>query len=468
MAPGGRTLFAEKGSALCFISKALAWEVPMGYGICRVEKVKATSVGAMQYHNDREPGRHSNVDIDPTRTALNYELVPHADYESEVSGRIERGRESTRRLRKDAVVLVEGIVTASPEFFRGKSAAEARRFFDDAFDFCKTEFGESNMVHFTVHMDEETPHAHFGFVPLKDGSLAWKNFFPSKVALSQFQDRFFEAVSKPWGLERGERREAGANARRHKTVREQKAATIRDLDGQIEARARRVEGLDALANSIAPKVEEAQEARDEAVRAQREAEEAQRAAEAATEAQRAELERLRGETEAEKRRLESVQRERLRSVDRLESFEEKGVGELARLVSMRGLGERERAAEAACGRERARAGRLDRALEEARSRLRDLVERVRAVARGASSELRQALGLPDPEGPGRHFRFELLRRSRREAAPSEARGLAHAPARGERAESAAVTSARLLDMARAASAARDAGQTRRRGKAWQR
>lgn len=35
----------------------------MGYGICRVQKVKAAAVGSMQYHNDRLPGEHSNPNI---------------------------------------------------------------------------------------------------------------------------------------------------------------------------------------------------------------------------------------------------------------------------------------------------------------------------------------------------------------------------------------------------------------------
>ena len=144
------------------------------YAILRVQKCKGAEIGAMQYHNDREPGNHTNPDIDPTRTRMNREMCPHADYEGEVQTRIDAGYSGTRKVRKDAVRLVEGIVTASPEFFEGASDEEVRGFFDSAFEFCREEFGESNMVHFTVHMDEETPHAHFGFVPLRTGKLSWK------------------------------------------------------------------------------------------------------------------------------------------------------------------------------------------------------------------------------------------------------------------------------------------------------
>lgn len=196
------------------------------YAILRVQKCKGAEIGAMQYHNDREPGKHTNPDIDQSRTRMNRELCPHADYEGEVQARIDAGYKGTRKVRKDAVRLVEGIVTASPEFFEGASAEEVRDFFEDALGFCREEFGESNLVHFTVHMDEETPHAHFGFVPLKDGKLSWKAFFDGRGGLSAFQDRCFEKVGKPWGLERGEKH----SGRRYRETAEMK----RDLEQEVE------------------------------------------------------------------------------------------------------------------------------------------------------------------------------------------------------------------------------------------
>ena len=50
------------------------------------------------------------------------------------------------------------------------------------------------------------PHAHFGFVPLKDGKLSWKGFFPDKAALGAMQDRFHGRVGALYGLSRGEKR----------------------------------------------------------------------------------------------------------------------------------------------------------------------------------------------------------------------------------------------------------------------
>lgn len=210
------------------------------YAILRVQKCKGAAIGAMQYHNDREPGKHTNPDIDQTRTRLNREMRSHVDYEREVQARIDDGYSGERKVRKDAVKLVEGIVTASPEFFELADDDKVREFFDDAYRFCCDEFGESNMVHFTVHMDEETPHAHFGFVPLRDGKLSWKEFFPNKMALGKMQDRFYERVGALYGLSRGEKRLEGQPARRHKSVAEYKAESRR-VQAELDEKAEQLE-----------------------------------------------------------------------------------------------------------------------------------------------------------------------------------------------------------------------------------
>lgn len=223
----------------------------MGYGICRVQKVKAAAVGSMQYHNDRLPGEHSNPNIDHSKRGDNAEFIKHGSYRAEVNDRIERFRKSDRKVRKDAVVLVEGVMTASHEFFDGKSRDEVMAFFRDGFDFVKSEVGEGNMVHFTVHMDESTPHAHFGFTPIKDGTLSWKNYFDGRDALRGWQDRFFEKVSKPWGLERGEK-DTGRTHKDAAQMRRDAERELHEVQGQVDVK--RTE-LDATNRDLAESTE---------------------------------------------------------------------------------------------------------------------------------------------------------------------------------------------------------------------
>ena len=230
----------------------------MSYGICRVQKVKAAGVKAMQYHNDRMPGEHSNADIDHSRTHLNYELCRHGSYSREVQERIERYRESDRKVRKDAVVMVEGIVTASPEWFESHTEDEARAFFADACEFVKGWMGEENVIHFTVHVDETTWHAHWGGTPIKDGALSWKKFFDGRDALRAFQDAFYDQVSSRYGMERGE----CDTGRKHKDLQEMKRDALRevaametraaDLTREVEESSERLECLQGQIEELEP------------------------------------------------------------------------------------------------------------------------------------------------------------------------------------------------------------------------
>lgn len=85
------------------------------YAILRVQKCKGAAIGAMQYHNDREPGKHTNPDIDQTRTRLNREMRSHVDYEREVQARIDDGYSGERKVRKDAVNLVGQALKTNPD-----------------------------------------------------------------------------------------------------------------------------------------------------------------------------------------------------------------------------------------------------------------------------------------------------------------------------------------------------------------
>lgn len=138
-------------------------------------------------------------------------------------------------------------------------------FFRDGFDFVKSEVGEGNMVHFTVHMDESTPHAHFGFTPIKDGTLSWKNYFDGRDALRGWQDRFFEKVSKPWGLERGEK-DTGRTHKDAAQMRRDAEREIKELDKRKECLRQEVEEMEAATPSLSEGVRTLWKARSDGSR----------------------------------------------------------------------------------------------------------------------------------------------------------------------------------------------------------
>ena len=210
------------------------------YGILRFHKYKGPEIGQIEAHNERTKEKYaSNPDIDPARKHLNFNLLtPPTKYRAEAERQI---REAGCRTRKDSVRLVETLITASPEFFQGKSQQEIRAYFERALEFMKTKQDPNTFVSAVVHMDEKTPHMHLCFVPItEDGRLSAKDIVGNKKKLTRWQDEYWEYMVKKYpDLERGE--SASETGRTHLPPRIFKQATrmyrleqkLRELLGSI-------------------------------------------------------------------------------------------------------------------------------------------------------------------------------------------------------------------------------------------
>ena len=184
------------------------------YAILRFAKYKGPAVGKIESHNERTKKTYaSNPDIDPARTQLNFHLAsPPGKYGREIDHQI---RDAGCRVRKDSIRMVEAIVTASPEFFHGKSQKEIREFFRQAYSFITGRQDPKTVLSAVVHMDEKTPHMHLCFVPLTgDGRLSTKDIIGNRKNLCRWQDDFWSHMAAKYPeLERGE--SAENTAREH-------------------------------------------------------------------------------------------------------------------------------------------------------------------------------------------------------------------------------------------------------------
>ena len=184
------------------------------YAILRFAKYKGPEIGHIESHNERTKEKYaSNPDVDMSRSHLNFHLVtPQRKYRAEAEKQI---AEAGCRTRSDSVRVVEALVTASPEFFKGKKKGEIKAYFQEALDFIREHQDPKTIISAVVHMDEKTPHMHLCFVPLTaDGRLSAKEIVGNKKKLTQWQDRFWEHMVKKYpDLERGE--SAGETGRDH-------------------------------------------------------------------------------------------------------------------------------------------------------------------------------------------------------------------------------------------------------------
>ena len=175
------------------------------YGILRFAKYKGPEIGHIEAHNERTKENYaSNPDVDTSRSRLNFHLVtPQRKYRAEAEKQI---AEAGCRTRSDSVRVVEALITASPEFFKGKKPTEVKAYFTHAMEFIQKHQNPNTIISAVVHMDEKTPHMHLCFVPLtEDGRLSAKEIIGNKKKLTWWQDEFWKHMVKKYPeLERGE------------------------------------------------------------------------------------------------------------------------------------------------------------------------------------------------------------------------------------------------------------------------
>lgn len=169
----------------------------MAYAIMRAKKLKtAGSVGAALQHCFRE---RETLNADEDRTAQNVHLV--ATSTDQAMG-LMRDRLPEKR-RKDAVLAVEYVMTASPEWWETASEDQQKAFFDRSMQWLESKYGKENIVTASIHNDELTPHLSAFVVPVTlDGRLSAKEFIGNRTLMRQDQTTFAESLAD-LGLERG-------------------------------------------------------------------------------------------------------------------------------------------------------------------------------------------------------------------------------------------------------------------------
>ena len=196
----------------------------MGYAIYHTAKGKGSGHG-LGGHIDREKGKeYSYKTADPNLSKLNIDRTPskykNLSLSEAISKRVGEGYNGKRKIRTDAVKYLTHILTAShKEMIDIFNSEEKKKAWIKAnIDFIKEEFGGKNVVRFTIHMDEKTPHIHCVTVPLtEDGRLSAKELLGNKKEMELRQDRYFEMM-KEFNLERGLKN----TGRKHETAKEYK------------------------------------------------------------------------------------------------------------------------------------------------------------------------------------------------------------------------------------------------------
>ena len=187
----------------------------MSYAIVRNEKLTRTKAQGICVHNDRRARNHTNKDIDPERTHLNYYLKKNQlNYVKEFD-KLKEKNNLKGMIRSNSIIMCEMVFTSDKEFFDKIGEKETRRYFEECYKFaCNYKnLGEQNIVSSVVHLDENVPHMHLIYIPVvhikdKDGNdiekICARDFWRARDSYRQLQNNFHKYItSKGFELDRG-------------------------------------------------------------------------------------------------------------------------------------------------------------------------------------------------------------------------------------------------------------------------
>ncbi len=233
-------------------------------GITRIEKRKRDAVYGLELEANRTLEQHidgldfNRSDIDWTLTNQNIFLKRTDNWNKEITRQIEEaGIKEISKGKNASVVLLDGLYTASSEWFDTHPKEEWLKFFKDCLDYhIRTYAGsdESRLLNAVIHLDETCPHLQVASIPILDDGirlrLSAKDIMGGKQDYRKRQDRFYDQVSKKYGLDRGKVVDEG-ELRLHLTKREWQIATQQErLEEVLKQTEEKKQELDSIQEKI--------------------------------------------------------------------------------------------------------------------------------------------------------------------------------------------------------------------------
>ena len=187
----------------------------MSYAIVRNEKLTRDEAKGRYVHNERKTRGHTNKDINPERTHLNYYFKKNELSYIKEFDKLRKENDLKGHIKSNSIIMCEMIFTSDKEFFENIGEDEIKRYFQESYKFvCNYKnLGEENIISAVVHLDEGTPHMHLVFVPVvhtedkegrKTDKICSRDFWKGRDSYRILQNNFYDYItSKGFELERG-------------------------------------------------------------------------------------------------------------------------------------------------------------------------------------------------------------------------------------------------------------------------
>lgn len=219
---------------------------------CHMEKYKASDMGGIGIEDDRENDsineKNPNLNLDYTdlnvhRMMKNGEYVDTekcqlASIFSAKKKEINQARKfmGKTKVRKDATVCCSFIISEDHSFFENMTREDCIRYFEKAVNWFNQNFG-NNVLQYSIHFDEYTPHMHMRLCPQKGDTLSAKTMF-DRTGLKKIQKEL-PAYMRSQGYDVGEPNHDEVSV--HRDEAEQRVHALNEKASKIEARIKQKE-----------------------------------------------------------------------------------------------------------------------------------------------------------------------------------------------------------------------------------
>lgn len=210
-------------------------------------------------HNNRIEGFEKFFpNADPEKTCLNQEIVPLEEesyleaYNNEVNKALESGK--MKYVRKDAIRAIETVAVFNKDMGT-YTEEELLQWSKDTVEWMKRNFGENNVKHAVLHLDENTPHLHIMTIPIDEkGRLNGHRYLNSPYDLTKKITSYSSEVCEKYSIKRGnERRALKRKYNNYKTISQYKAATLGKALSDIDDLKPKDDEIDELGHIIPTK-----------------------------------------------------------------------------------------------------------------------------------------------------------------------------------------------------------------------
>lgn len=198
------------------------------YAIMRFQKYKVGSVANIERHQNHRERLYNRKHIEREKENKTWKRYDETMTQTIRKAMKEQEKKTGRKVRKDANVLCELVLTFSPEMEDKINLPEWIR---ANFGWVRDTFGKGKMIRADLNRDETTTHLHcFVIMTDDDGKFNSSRFFNKKSQIVEMQDSYAERMT-PFGLVRGESKDV-TNAR-HQTLQEWKKEECERIEREL-------------------------------------------------------------------------------------------------------------------------------------------------------------------------------------------------------------------------------------------